>query len=164
VLRITRLSQKGRGLTINLEGAIAGAWVGAARDASASRGRRPRRLDLAAVTYVDAAGIQRNRTLPFGDGPGGGEPVSPGDEPPLPCKAALKELLAQTHRHVRPPPWSEKIGSRGRRSASFLMGAVRVQATSLVANPGRNGDRLMCAPTVRPYAAVLAPGVRSVSS
>ena len=60
MLRITQLSQKGRGLRIKLEGEIVGAWVGAARDAYAVRGRRPRRLrlDLAAVTYVDAAGVQ----------------------------------------------------------------------------------------------------------
>jgi anti-anti-sigma regulatory factor len=65
VLRITQLSQKGRGLTIKLEGEIVGAWVGAARDACAVRGRRPRplRLDLAAVTYVDAAGVQLLRDL-----------------------------------------------------------------------------------------------------
>src|SRR5262249_41576427 len=58
VLRIPRLSHKGRGLTIKLEGEILGAWVGAARDACAARGRRPLRLDLAAVPYVDAAGVQ----------------------------------------------------------------------------------------------------------
>ena len=63
MLRITRLSQIGRGLTIKLEGEIVGAWVGAARDACAIRGRRPRRLDLAAVTYVDAAGLQLLRDL-----------------------------------------------------------------------------------------------------
>src|SRR5262249_7882154 len=55
VLKITRLSHKGRGLTIKLEGEILGAWVGAVRAAGTKRGRRPRRLDLAAVTYVDAA-------------------------------------------------------------------------------------------------------------
>ena len=66
MLRITRLSQKGQGLTIKLEGEIVGAWVDAARDACAIRGRRPQRrlrLDLAAVTYVDAAGIQLLRNL-----------------------------------------------------------------------------------------------------
>ena len=65
MLRITQLSRKGRGLTIKLEGEIVGAWVGAARDACAVRGRRPRplRLDLAAVTYVDAAGVQLLRDL-----------------------------------------------------------------------------------------------------
>jgi hypothetical protein len=57
VLKITRLSHKGRGLTMKLEGEIVGAWVDAAREACATRGRRPRRLDLAAVTYVDAGGI-----------------------------------------------------------------------------------------------------------
>ena len=62
MLKITRLSHKGRGLTIKLEGEIVGAWVGAARDACAIRGP-PRRLDLAAVTYVDAAGIQLLRNL-----------------------------------------------------------------------------------------------------
>ena len=65
MLRITRLSQKGRGLTIKLEGELLGPWVGSVRDACAARGRRPRRLrlDLAAVTYVDAAGIQLVRDL-----------------------------------------------------------------------------------------------------
>jgi len=63
VLRITRLSQKGRGLTIKLEGELIGAWVDAARDACEVRGRRPRRLDLADVTYVDAAGLQLLRDL-----------------------------------------------------------------------------------------------------
>src|SRR5262245_24582085 len=61
VLKITRLSHKGRGLTIKLEGEILGARVGSAREPSAARGRRPRRLYLAAVTYVDAAGVQLRR-------------------------------------------------------------------------------------------------------
>ena len=63
MLKITRLSHKGRGLTIKLEGELIEAWVGAAREACATRGRRPRRLDLAAVTYVDAAGVQLLRDL-----------------------------------------------------------------------------------------------------
>ena len=65
MLKITRLSHKGRGLTIKLEGELLGAWVVAAREACATRGRRPRRLrlDLAAVTYVDAAGLQLLRDL-----------------------------------------------------------------------------------------------------
>jgi anti-anti-sigma regulatory factor len=63
VLKITRLSHKGPGLTIKLEGKILEAWVGAARDACAVRGRRPLRLDLAAVTFVDAAGVQLLRDL-----------------------------------------------------------------------------------------------------
>jgi anti-anti-sigma regulatory factor len=58
VLKITRLSHKGRGLTIKLEGELLGAWVGAARDTCTIRGRRPRRLDLTGVTYADAAGVQ----------------------------------------------------------------------------------------------------------
>jgi anti-anti-sigma regulatory factor len=68
VLRITRISRKGRGLTIKLEGEIVGARVAVARDACAARGRRPRRLclDLAAVTYVDAAGVQLLRDLMAG--------------------------------------------------------------------------------------------------
>jgi anti-anti-sigma regulatory factor len=63
VLKITRLSPKGRGLTIKLEGEILDPWVGSVRDAFAARGRRPRCLDLAAVTYVDAAGVQLLRDL-----------------------------------------------------------------------------------------------------
>src|SRR5262249_20827327 len=63
VLKITRLSHKGRGLTVRLEGEILGAWVGAVRDACAGQRRRPRRLDLAAVAYVDAAGVQLLRDL-----------------------------------------------------------------------------------------------------
>jgi anti-anti-sigma regulatory factor len=65
VLRITRLFPRGRGLTIRLEGELLGPWVGSVRDACAARGRRPRRLrlDLAAVSYVDAAGVQLLRDL-----------------------------------------------------------------------------------------------------
>jgi anti-anti-sigma regulatory factor len=63
VLKITRLSHKGRGLTVKLEGEIIGPWVDTVRDACAKRSRRPRRLDLAAVTYVDAAGVELLRDL-----------------------------------------------------------------------------------------------------
>jgi len=65
VLRITRLARKGRGLTIKLEGQILGPWLGTLRAACTARGRRLRcmRLDLAAVTYVDAAGVQLLREL-----------------------------------------------------------------------------------------------------
>ena len=58
MLKITRLSMKGRRLTLKLEGELLGPWVGSVRDACATRGRRPRCPDLAAVTYVDAAGVQ----------------------------------------------------------------------------------------------------------
>jgi hypothetical protein len=52
-------------LTIKLEGAILAPWVGAVREACTQRGRRPGRLhlDLAAVTYADAAGTQLLRDL-----------------------------------------------------------------------------------------------------
>ena len=63
MLRITRLPRKGQGLTIKVEGEILGPWVGAVRAACTKRGRRPRRLDLAAVTYVDAAGVELLRNL-----------------------------------------------------------------------------------------------------
>ena len=65
MLKITRLARKGRGLTIKLEGELLGPWVDSVRDACAVRGRRPRhlRLDLAAVIYVDTAGIQLLRDL-----------------------------------------------------------------------------------------------------
>ena len=58
MLKITRLSRKGRGLTIKLEGEVVGPWVDSVRAACAIRGRRPGRLDLAAVSYVDAAGVE----------------------------------------------------------------------------------------------------------
>jgi hypothetical protein len=65
VLKITRLSCKGRPPTIKLEGQFLEPWVGAVRDACNPRGRRYGRaqLDLAAVTYVDAAGVQLLRDL-----------------------------------------------------------------------------------------------------
>ena len=63
MLKITRVSHKGCDLTIRLEGELLGPWVGSVRDACATRGRRPRRPDLAAVTYVDAAGVQLLRDL-----------------------------------------------------------------------------------------------------
>ena len=65
MLRIARLSRKARGLTIKLEGEILAPWVGTVRDACTKRGRRRRRLhlDLAAVTYADAAGTELLRDL-----------------------------------------------------------------------------------------------------
>src|SRR5262249_38490957 len=65
VLKITRLFLKGPGLTIKLEGDLVGASAVAARVACTIRGRRAGRLrvDLGAVTYVDAAGIQLLRDL-----------------------------------------------------------------------------------------------------
>ena len=64
-LKITRLSQTGRMLTIKLEGEILEPWVGSVRDACAPQGNRsePVCLNLAAVTYVDAAGTQLLRDL-----------------------------------------------------------------------------------------------------
>ena len=65
MLKITRVAHKGRGLTIKLEGEILGPWGESVRAACAIRGRRPRprRLDLAAITYVDAAGVELLRDL-----------------------------------------------------------------------------------------------------
>ena len=65
MLKITRLSHKTWGMTIKLEGEILGPWVGAVRGACTKRGRRSGRLrlDLAAVTYADAAGAQLVRDL-----------------------------------------------------------------------------------------------------
>jgi hypothetical protein len=63
VLKITRLHQKGRVLMLKLEGELLGPWVGSVRDACAVLGRRHLRLDLAAVTYVDTAGVQLLRDL-----------------------------------------------------------------------------------------------------
>jgi anti-anti-sigma regulatory factor len=52
-------------LTIKLEGQLAGSVVPAVRDACRERGRRSGRLllDLAAVTYADAAGAELLRDL-----------------------------------------------------------------------------------------------------
>ena len=61
MLKITR----GLGLTIKLEGEFLRPWLGSVRDAYVVRGCRPwhLRLDLAAVTYADAAGVQLLRDL-----------------------------------------------------------------------------------------------------
>jgi ABC-type transporter Mla MlaB component len=65
VLKITRLCRKGRMLTLKLEGELLEPWVSSVRDACAPQGCRsePLCLDLAAVTYVDAAGVQLLRDL-----------------------------------------------------------------------------------------------------
>jgi hypothetical protein len=65
VLKITRLSRKGRMPTIKLEGELLEPWVGTVRDACTwrRRGSRYLRLDLAAVTYVDATGARLLRDL-----------------------------------------------------------------------------------------------------
>ena len=63
MLKITRLFSHGQGLTIKLEGELLGPWLGSVREACASRDSQRLRLELAAVTYVDAAGIQLLRDL-----------------------------------------------------------------------------------------------------
>jgi ABC-type transporter Mla MlaB component len=65
VLKITRLSRKARGLTLKLEGEMLGPWVDAVRDVCTKRARRSGRprLDLASVSYVDAAGVELLRVL-----------------------------------------------------------------------------------------------------
>jgi anti-anti-sigma regulatory factor len=65
VLKVTRLSRGVPALTIKLEGRLLGPWVPAVRDACRARGRRSGRLrlDLAAVTYADAAGARLLRDL-----------------------------------------------------------------------------------------------------
>jgi anti-anti-sigma regulatory factor len=65
VLKITSLSQKRRMRTVKLEGQILEPWVSAVREACSKRSRRlgPLCLDLAHVTYVDAAGVQLLRDL-----------------------------------------------------------------------------------------------------
>jgi anti-anti-sigma regulatory factor len=65
VLKITQLSRKGQTLTIKLEGEILEPWVSTVREACTPRGRRSRRplLDLSAVSYVDAPGVQLLRDL-----------------------------------------------------------------------------------------------------
>jgi hypothetical protein len=63
VLRITWPSRKGRGLTLEVEGQIVGPWVDTLRAACTEQGRRRLHLDLAAVTYVDAAGVELLREL-----------------------------------------------------------------------------------------------------
>ncbi|HJZ91579.1 MAG TPA: hypothetical protein VKE40_11960 [Gemmataceae bacterium] len=65
MLKVTRLSRGVPMLTIKLEGQLLGPWVPAVRHACRERGRRSGRLflDLAAVTYADAAGVQLLREL-----------------------------------------------------------------------------------------------------
>jgi anti-anti-sigma factor len=65
VLKITRFSQTGRKLILKLEGEIRAPWVETVRDACTDRrvGRKRLRLDLAAVSYVDAAGVRLLQSL-----------------------------------------------------------------------------------------------------
>jgi ABC-type transporter Mla MlaB component len=60
MLKITRLSRKGRRRTLKLEGQLLEPWVSTVRDACTQVDPRPEHLclDLDGITYVDAAGIQ----------------------------------------------------------------------------------------------------------
>ena len=55
MLRITRTDGPDGAETLKLEGKLVGPWVGALREACEDG--RPPRLDLAAVDFVDAAGV-----------------------------------------------------------------------------------------------------------
>jgi anti-anti-sigma regulatory factor len=65
VLKITKVSRKGRATTIKLEGAFLAPWTASVRDACTRRGRRskPLRLDLSDVTFADAAAVRLLRDL-----------------------------------------------------------------------------------------------------
>jgi hypothetical protein len=65
VLKITGPSRKNRTLTIKLEGQLLAPWVSTVRDLCTKRDRRRKRtvLDLADVTYIDAAGAGLLREL-----------------------------------------------------------------------------------------------------
>jgi len=65
VLKVTQLSRTVRVLTIQLEGKLREPWVPTVRDACSRRGSRSGRLllNLAALTYADAAGVQLLREL-----------------------------------------------------------------------------------------------------
>ena len=60
MLKVTRLSRNVPALTVKLEGELREPWLAIVRDVCAQRGRRSGRLllNLAAVTYADAAGAQ----------------------------------------------------------------------------------------------------------
>jgi hypothetical protein len=92
VLKITWLSRTGGMLTLKLEGEILEPWVSSVREACAPPVRRsePLYLDLAAVTYADAAGAQLLRDL-LGEGV---EMAA--------CSGFLRELL-QLGDQVPPP-------------------------------------------------------------
>ena len=65
MLRITRLTSGDSAQTIKLEGNLLGPWVDEVRGACAQAMARPgrTRLDLAAVTFVDTAGVALLREL-----------------------------------------------------------------------------------------------------
>jgi hypothetical protein len=65
VLKVTQLSRTVRVLTIKLEGELLEPWVPTVRDVCKRRGRRSGRLhlDLSALSYADAAGVQLLRDL-----------------------------------------------------------------------------------------------------
>ena len=65
MLKMTWRTGPGRGRILQLEGELLEPWVETVRDACTQRGRPSKglRLDLAAVTYVDAAGAQLLREL-----------------------------------------------------------------------------------------------------
>src|SRR4051794_15722167 len=61
MLRITRMTGSEPGESLTLEGKLVGPWVAALRESC--EGRAPLRLDLAAVSFADAAGVELLREL-----------------------------------------------------------------------------------------------------
>jgi anti-anti-sigma regulatory factor len=64
MLRITRQVEKGNGVTLRLEGRLLEPWVSALRqEFDDAAGGRSARLDLSAVSFLDAAGVEAVREL-----------------------------------------------------------------------------------------------------
>ena len=86
MLKVTRLSRSVPALTVKLEGELREPWVALVRDVCTLRGRRSGRLllNLVAVTYADAAGVDLLREL-----------VSEGVEIAA-CSGFIGELLRPT--------------------------------------------------------------------
>jgi ABC-type transporter Mla MlaB component len=63
MLRITRQDNNGNGITLRLEGRLLEPWVSELRQESFAAGSGTIRLDLSAVSYLDAAGVEAVRGL-----------------------------------------------------------------------------------------------------
>jgi RNA polymerase sigma-70 factor (ECF subfamily) len=136
MLRIDHVSHAGQAPMLKLEGRLLGPWVEELRQACRSLALRPERLDLSAVTFVDAAGTRLLAELI-----GQGVQV-------IACSGYVRELLDREKSGILSLPGQATTPSSGSSGAAL---AVAVAGEADLLSRLRAGDEQAYEVLVRRY-------------